>query len=101
MMKLRTQGFSTNGTGDLKGTIIAVGDDGKPLGFEHQGNFSKIVERDRVITGLVDELGESKDVARTLMTQALIAIRQGADAAPQDAEPTGVERISARLEGGP
>ena len=53
-MNLRAEGFSTNGTGDLSGTLIAVSDDGEPLGFEHQGNFSNIAVRDKVIAGLVD-----------------------------------------------
>ena len=96
-MKLRAEGFSTNGTGELKGTLIAISDSGEPLGFEHSGNFSSIAVHDRVIAGLVDRVGASEDIARSLMAQFLIGIRQGADAAPMGAEPPGIERISALL----
>lgn len=82
-MKLRAEGFNTNGTGDLRGTLIAVADDGILLGFEHRGNFSNMAERGRLVAGLVCECGVAEDIAKALVAQALKSIRQAADSAPE------------------
>ena len=97
-MKLRAEGFSTNGTGDLRGTLIATSDTGELLGFEHRGNFSSMPERSRFIGALITELGVEEDTARALVTQVLKDVRQAADSAPRTGNESPVTaEISARL----
>ena len=37
-MKIAAKGFSMNGRGELLGTLLAVSEDGEPLGCEHSAN---------------------------------------------------------------
>ena len=76
-MKLRVAGFSTNKKGDLIGTLIALSDDGDPLGFEHTGNFSRIQTRQLFVRRCVEETGHSEEVAQAVLTRVLKRLREG------------------------
>ena len=78
-MRLRATGFSLNGRGNLTGTLVAVGDDGEPLGFEHSANFSDIRERDRFVKAFVKQLDVDEDRARAALAEALKEVRQACD----------------------
>jgi putative DNA primase/helicase len=82
-MKLRAVDFSSNGRGELRGTLIAMADDGELLGLEHSGNFSSLTVQDRFIRALKD-VGVPGDVARAAMATALKEIRKAVEAAAGD-----------------
>jgi hypothetical protein len=84
-MKLVTQGFSSNGV--LKGTVIAVEDDGvTPMGFEEVVTLSDSKQRQRLAEKLADEFAIDMDKAlaavRALMVETRTAANQVSGEAP-------------------
>ena len=72
-----------NGRGELLGTLLAVSEDGEPLGCEHSANFSDLREKERLIRALVADIGVTEDVARAAFAQAVKFARGAANEAQQ------------------
>ena len=72
-MKLKTFGFSTNGIGDLKGTIVIYNDEDQPVGIEHSGNFSRFGIAQ--LATKASEAGFGADEVRAAAIQVLAALR--------------------------
>lgn len=96
-MKLRPMAaFNANGV--LKGNIIAVGDDGTPLGWECNTDWSRIANREKAIKSLVADTGITEDRARAAIAQAIKAARTIADDSPDEVDEE-KSTVTARLPG--
>jgi hypothetical protein len=81
-MKLLTQNFSSNGV--LKGTVIAVKDDGTPMGFEEVVTLRDSKQRQRLAQALADEFGLPLDDARQAVKNLLVQTRNTANQLPEE-----------------
>jgi hypothetical protein len=78
-MKLRARGFSLQKGGELVGTIIALSDEGEPLGVEHAGNYSR--DGKKGLLKKLEALGSDLNAAQLQLRQLLKELREVADAA--------------------
>ena len=84
-MKLKAIGFSSNRTGELRGTVIAYADSGEPLGVEHFGNYSRDGEKKLLLK--LKEIGVDLEVARAQLRQLLAMLRRATDEASERGRP--------------
>lgn len=78
-MRLRAIGFSPNGRGDLRGTIVAYSDAGEPLGVEHTGNYSR--DGARGLLKKMGTIGADPEVAQAQLARLLAQLRRNTDEA--------------------
>jgi len=78
-MKLRAINFSTNGQGDLKGTVIAYSDLNESLGVEHTGNYSR--DGGNGLLRKLATIGIDQEMAQALLNRLLAQLRSSTDQA--------------------
>jgi hypothetical protein len=88
-MKLLAQNFSSNGV--LKGTVIAVKDDGTPMGFEEVVTLSDSKQRQRLAQALADEFDLPLDEARQAVKNLLVQTRNTANQLPEEPQEQGAK----------
>jgi hypothetical protein len=81
-MKLLTQNFSANGV--LKGTVIAIKEDGTPMGFEEVITLSDSKQRQRLAQKLADEFSLPLDDTLQVVRNLLIQTRTTANQVPEE-----------------
>ena len=74
-MKIKPSGFSPNGKGELRGTLVVLSNDGTPSGFEQYANYSDVKVRQNFVKELSSQFSVPEDEARKAMTEVMKSVR--------------------------